>query len=101
MRDRTIGTSGVEVSELGFGAWTVSAGWWGTFTDDEATKLLRRAYERGITLFDTAPTYGDGRGESIVAKALGSVRDRVVYSTKFGYDTELDWKPEGHQERPH
>lgn len=101
MRYRELGSSGVRVSEIGFGVWTVSSGWWGQYTDDEAVRLLREAYERGVTLFDTAPTYGDGRGETILAKALGDVRDRVVYSTKFGYDTELDWKAEGHQERPH
>jgi aryl-alcohol dehydrogenase-like predicted oxidoreductase len=101
MRYRELGTTGVTVSELGFGVWTVSAGWWGDYTDEQATALLRKAYDLGITLFDTAPTYGNGRGETVVSKALKGVRDDVVYSTKFGYDTELDWKPEGHQERPH
>ena len=101
MKYRELGTTGVTVSELGFGVWTVSAGWWGDYTDDQATTLMRAAYDLGVTLFDTAPTYGNGRGETIVAKALAGVRDDVVYSTKFGYDTELDWKPEGHQERPH
>lgn len=101
MKYRPLGSSGVTTSEVGFGVWTLAAGWWGQYSDDEAVALLRAAYERGITLFDTAPTYGDGRGETIVARALGDVRDKVVYSTKVGYDTELDWKPEGHQERPH
>jgi len=101
MKYRELGTTGVTVSELGFGVWTVSAGWWGDYTDDQAANLMREAYDLGVTLFDTAPTYGNGRGETILAKALGHVRDDVVYSTKFGYDTELDWKPEGHQERPH
>ncbi len=101
MKYRKIGRSDVEVSELGFGVWTLAAGWWGTYTDDAAVRLLRRAFERGITLFDTAPTYGDGRGETMLAEAFRDIRERVVYSTKFGYDTELDWKPEGHQERPH
>lgn len=101
MKYRTLGSSDVPTSEVGFGVWTLAAGWWGKYSDDEAVALLRAAYERGVTLFDTAPTYGDGRGETILAKALGDVRDKVVYSTKVGYDTELEWKPEGHQERPH
>jgi len=63
---------------------------------------MRKAFDLGINFFDTAPTYGaDGRGETVVAKALKDVRDDVVYSTKFGYDIEMEWKPEGHQERPH
>jgi aryl-alcohol dehydrogenase-like predicted oxidoreductase len=101
VRYRTLGSSGIECSEVGFGAWTVSAGWWGQYTDDEAVALLRRAYDLGVTLFDTAPTYGDGRGETLLPKALRGVRDRVVYSTKVGYDTEIEWTPQGHQERPH
>jgi aryl-alcohol dehydrogenase-like predicted oxidoreductase len=101
VRYRALGSSGIECSEVGFGVWTVSAGWWGQYTDDEAVALLRRAYDLGVTLFDTAPTYGDGRGETLLPKALHDVRDRVVYSTKFGYDTEMEWKPQGHQERPH
>jgi aryl-alcohol dehydrogenase-like predicted oxidoreductase len=99
MRYRKLGD--VTVSELGFGVWTLSAGWWGDYSDDEAIALLREAYDKGVTLFDTAPTYGNGRGETLVAQAFGDVRDNVVYSTKFGYDTEIEWSPEGHQERPH
>jgi aryl-alcohol dehydrogenase-like predicted oxidoreductase len=101
MRYRTFEGTDLVVSEIGFGVWTLAAGWWGTYTDAQAVALLRSAFDLGVTFFDTAPTYGDGRGETLVAKALSFARDRVVYSTKFGYDTELEWKPEGHQERPH
>lgn len=101
MKRRTFPGTDIAASEIGFGVWTLAAGWWGEYSDDEAAKLLRHAYDLGVTFFDTAPTYGDGRGETLLAKALGDVRDRVVYSTKFGYDTEIDWSPEGHQERPH
>ena len=51
MRFRTLGRSGVTVSEIGFGVWTVSAGWWGQYTDEQAAALLRRAYDLGITFF--------------------------------------------------
>jgi aryl-alcohol dehydrogenase-like predicted oxidoreductase len=102
MRYRTFPGTDITASEIGFGAWTVSAGWWGDYTDEQATGLIRKALDLGVTFFDTAPTYGEERrGETIVAKALGTHRDEVVYSTKFGYDTEIEWNPEGHQERPH
>jgi aryl-alcohol dehydrogenase-like predicted oxidoreductase len=101
MQYRKLGNTDIECSTVGFGVWTVTAGWWGNYTADEAVRLMRKAYDLGITVFDTAPTYGPvGYAEEIVARALGDVRDRVVYSTKFGYDTEIDWSYEGHKERP-
>ena len=104
MRYRTIAGTDIEVSEVGFGVWTVAAGWWGDFSDDEAVALLRRARERGVTFFDTADTYGNGRGETILARAFpGADRDTVVIGTKFGYDWEsqIGQRREGHQEAPH
>jgi len=101
MQYRKLGNTDIECSVVGFGVWTVTAGWWGNYTAEEAIRLMRKAYELGVTVFDTAPTYGPvGYAEEIVARALGDVRDRVVYSTKFGYDTEIDWSYEGHKERP-
>jgi aryl-alcohol dehydrogenase-like predicted oxidoreductase len=102
MRTRTFPGTDITASEIGFGVWTVAAGWWGTYSDEDAVALLRKAFELGVTFFDTAPTYGpDGRGERLLALALGARRDEVVYSTKVGYDTEIDWRPQGHEERPH
>jgi len=87
MKHRTVGDSGIQVSEIGFGLWTVSTGWWGTFTDEEAVRLMRLAADLGITLFDAADTYGNGRSEELIAKAFpGSERDRIVVATKVGYD---------------
>ena len=101
MQYRKLGNTDIECSVVGFGVWTVTAGWWGNYTAEEAVRLMRKAFELGITVFDTAPTYGPvGYAEEITARALGDVRDRVVYSTKFGYDTEIDWSYEGHRERP-
>ena len=101
MQYRKLGNTDIECSAVGFGVWTVTAGWWGNYTAEEAIRLMRKAFELGITVFDTAPTYGPvGYAEEITARALGDVRDRVVYSTKFGYDTEIDWSYEGHRERP-
>lgn len=75
------------VSEVGFGVWSVAMPWWGVKDDEFAKRLLRSAYEDyGITFFDTADVYGQGKGETILADTLNDVRDRVVIATKFGYD---------------
>lgn len=86
MKYRTYPNSDVTVSEVGFGLWTTSTGWWGEKSDDEAVAMLREANDLGITLFDAADTYGNGRSEEQLAKAFGDRRERVVYATKFGYD---------------
>lgn len=106
MKSRTIGTTDVTVSEVGFGVWTVSTTWWGITDEAVGIRLLQQAYDLGITFFDTADTYGNGLGETILAKALGDKRDQITIGTKFGYDfyhhtarrgqEELpqDWRPE-------
>jgi aryl-alcohol dehydrogenase-like predicted oxidoreductase len=86
MKYRTYPRSDVTVSEVGFGLWTTSTGWWGEKSDDEAVAMLHAAYDLGITLFDAADTYGNGRSEAQLAKAFAGRRERVVYATKFGYD---------------
>ena len=104
MRYRTIAGTEIEISEVGFGVWTISSGWWGEHGDEAAVTLLRQAYDRGINFFDTADTYGNGRGETILAQAFpGADRDDIVISTKFGYDwqSNIGNRREGHQEAPH
>ncbi|MFA7249821.1 MAG: aldo/keto reductase [Dehalococcoidia bacterium] len=103
MRYRKIGDTGVEVSEIGFGVWTVSAGWWGDYTDEQASSLMHAAFDRGITFFDTADTYGQGRGETVLRHAFpGALRDRITIGAKFGYDWKArDLKDAGHREAPH
>jgi aryl-alcohol dehydrogenase-like predicted oxidoreductase len=86
MKYRTYPGGDVTVSEVGFGLWTTSTGWWGEKSDDEAIAMLHAAYDRGITLYDAADTYGNGRSEEQLAKAFAGRRERVVYATKFGYD---------------
>ena len=85
MKYRNIGETGLSVSEIGFGAWTIGDDWWGHISDDEAVSLIREALDLGINFFDTADGYGDGRSESLIGKAIGDRRDKVVLSTKFGY----------------
>jgi aryl-alcohol dehydrogenase-like predicted oxidoreductase len=101
MREREFGTTGIRASEVGFGLWTISTGWWGDHSDESAVALLREAFDLGITFYDTADTYGEGRGERLLARALGSVRDEITIATKFGYDIYSPWERKGHVERPH
>jgi aryl-alcohol dehydrogenase-like predicted oxidoreductase len=101
MRYRTLPRTDVTVSEVGFGVWTLATGWWGDKDDREAVALLREALERGITLYDTADSYGNGRGETILADAFAGRRDEVVYSTKVGYDWYAHSGPRGQRELPH
>lgn len=104
MRYRRIAGTEIDVSEVGFGVWTVAAGWWGEYSDGEAVTLLRQAFDRGITFFDTADTYGNGRGESLLQQAFpGRDRDEIVIGTKFGYDWQstIGHRREGHREAPH
>jgi aryl-alcohol dehydrogenase-like predicted oxidoreductase len=97
---RTLGTTELEVSEVGFGVWSVSTSWWGKVSEEEAIRLLVRAYDLGVNFFDTADTYGDGYGEEILARALGKQRHDIVIGTKFGYDFYSNIIREGHKERP-
>jgi len=83
---RELGNSGVDVSEIGFGAWVVGTDWWGDRSDEEATEMLRYALDAGITYFDTGDVYGHGHSEELVGEALGDVRDEVEVATKVGYD---------------
>lgn len=100
MEYRNLGKGGPEVSAIGFGVWTVSTGWWGEVSEERAIKLLKRAFDLGINFYDTADTYGNGKGETILAKALGRHRDDIVIATKFGYDIYSQAPREGHGERP-
>jgi aryl-alcohol dehydrogenase-like predicted oxidoreductase len=97
---RALGNTGLNVSEVGFGVWTVATNWWGKIDEDQGIGLLTRAYDHGINFFDTADTYGDGYGEEILAKALKKQRHDLVIATKFGYDFYANVVRDGHKERP-
>lgn len=86
MKYRTLPNTDITVSEVGFGLWTTATNWWGEMTDDQAVALLHEAYDLGITFYDAADTYGNGRSEEQLATAFGTRREQVVYATKFGYD---------------
>src|SRR3990172_3412849 len=101
MKYRNLPNTDLKLSAVGFGVWTVSTTWWGITDENYGVDLLRQAYDLGITFFDTADTYGNGKGETMLARALGDVRDKIVLGTKFGYDFyRNDGKRDGHQELP-
>src|SRR3982074_3412343 len=85
MEKRTLGTSGLEVSALGFGCMGLSFGFGPATEKNEAIKVIRAAYDGGVTFFDTAEAYGPFTNEELVGEALAPVRDRVVIATKFGF----------------
>ncbi len=100
MKYRTLGKSSIKVSEIGFGAWTIGLDWWGKkIDDDEAIKMLKRAYDLGINFYETADMYGKGKSERLMAQAFKGMRDEVVYSTKWGYDM-YNAEQIGHSELP-
>lgn len=87
MKYRTFPGTDISVSEVGFGTWTISTGWWGDKTDAQAVDMLRRALDdHGVTFFDAADAYGNGRAERQLAEAFRGRRSEVVIATKIGYD---------------
>jgi aryl-alcohol dehydrogenase-like predicted oxidoreductase len=98
MNKRLLGLTGLEVSEIGFGAWQLCNGdSWGGMDDRTAHRLIHEAIDGGINLFDTAPNYADTKSERILGGALKDKRDNVVLVTKFGHTPEgpkvfsVDW----------
>src|SRR5271154_2330698 len=86
MQKRKLGNSGLEVSTLGFGCMGLSFGLGPATEKNEAIKVIRAAYDGGVTFFDTAEAYGPFTNEELVGEALGPVRDKVVIATKFGFE---------------
>src|ERR1700683_1900732 len=100
MQTRQLGHSGLSVSAIGFGCMGLSFGVGAATEKNEAIRLIRAAYERGVTLFDTAEAYGPFANEEVVGEAVAPVRDHVVIATKFGFKdanpvTGVDSRP-GH-----
>ncbi len=83
MRKRKLGSTGLEVSEIGLGCMGMSA-FYGTTDEPEAIATLHRAIELGVDLFDTAEMYGPHANEELLGKALSDRRDEVLIATKFG-----------------
>ena len=99
MQRRTLGRSGLEVSSLGLGCMGLSFAYGAPPDRDAAISLVRAAFDRGVTFFDTAEVYGPYRNEELLGEALAPFRDRVVIATKFGFKDAiatagLDSRPE-------
>jgi len=88
MQQRTLGRSGLETSELGLGCMGLSFGYGPAVDKQSGIALIRAAFDRGITFFDTAEVYGPFTNEELVGEALEPFRDRVVIATKFGFKIE-------------
>jgi aryl-alcohol dehydrogenase-like predicted oxidoreductase len=97
MRTRTLGSTGREVSEIGFGAWQIGADW-GSVGEDEALATLHAAADAGVTFFDTADVYGDGRSERLVGRLLRErAGEPITVATKMGRrmdQTVANYSPE-------
>jgi aryl-alcohol dehydrogenase-like predicted oxidoreductase len=100
MHYRKLGSTGINVSEIGFGGWAIGgladAGGtplgWGRTSDDESLAAIRRARELGVNFFDTADTYGFGRSESLLGIVLSRHRNDVVIATKVGVVRDANGK---------
>ena len=99
MQKRILGKSNLEVSAIGFGCMGLDFGYATKVTQQEGVALIRAAFERGATFFDTAEVYGPFTNEQMVGKAVAPFRDRVVIATKFGFDI-VDGKQSGLNSRP-
>ncbi|NNH66684.1 cupin domain-containing protein [Rhizobium laguerreae] len=100
MQKRELGKSGLEVSAIALGCMGLSYGY-GPATDiQEATALIRRAFERGVTFFDTAEAYGPYKNEELLGEALAPFREEVVIATKFGFNFDANGGQSGMNSRP-
>ena len=86
MKYRKLGVSGLEVSALGLGCMGLSFGYGPETNKEDAIKLIRRAFELGVTFFDSAEAYGPFKNEELLGEALAPIRDQVVIATKFGFE---------------
>jgi aryl-alcohol dehydrogenase-like predicted oxidoreductase len=98
MKKRKLGKSGLEVSAIGLGCMGLSFGYGPAMEKDAGIKLIRAAFEQGVTFFDTAEAYGPFQNEELLGEALAPMRDQVVIATKFGFKNGVP--SEGVDSRP-
>lgn len=82
MQTRTLGTSDIQITPILMGTWQAGKRMWTGIDDEESIKAIRAAVEAGITTIDTAEIYGEGHSEQVIAQAVSSKRDRLVYASK-------------------
>ena len=100
MKYRELAGTDLNLSEIGFGVWSVSTNWWGEIPEEEGISLMHHAFDLGVNFFDTGDAYGAGYGEEILGKAFDGNRDDIIIGTKFGYDLEAPREVGTHKERP-
>lgn len=101
MKTRKLGSNGPVVSELGLGCMNLSVNYGADLTESDGAKVIERAVELGVTLFDTAEIYGPFTNEEIVGQALRPVREKVTIATKFGFKlSPAGGRAEGVDSRP-
>lgn len=96
MNTRPFANTSIQISEVGLGTWQLGGTEWGSVTDEQAFAVLQQAYEAGITLFDTADIYGQGRSEKLIGQFLkksGASARHVMIATKLGrrFDAPHGW----------
>lgn len=100
MKNRRLGKSNLEVSEIGLGCMGLSFGFGPAVDKQQGIALIRAAVERGVTFFDTAEVYGAYTNEELVGEALAPFRDQVTIATKFGFNIDASGKQAGLNSRP-
>ncbi|MGE5373609.1 MAG: aldo/keto reductase [Bacteroidota bacterium] len=88
MKLRPFGNTGMNVSEIGLGAWQLANPDWGISDKKEALEIVQKSLDAGCNFFDTAPGYGHGRSEELLGEGLKSVRKDVIICTKFSHYAE-------------
>ena len=89
MKYTEIDKTGIQASRVGMGTWAIGGDLWGASDDNESIATIHSALDRGITLFDTAPGYGEGHSEEVLGRGLRGRRDKAIIATKVG----LEWLP--------
>jgi aryl-alcohol dehydrogenase-like predicted oxidoreductase len=85
LKKRTLGKSGIEVTEIGLGLWAAGGSDWGPTDDREVLSAIDAALDLGVTFFDTSDVYGNGHSEELLGQAMQGRRDRFVVATKIGW----------------
>src|SRR2546423_3324625 len=100
MQKRILGKSRLEVSALGLGCMGLSYGYGPATDKQDAIKLIRAAYDKGVTFFDTAEAYGPFINEELIGEAIAPFRDKVVIATKFGFNFGPNGEHSGLNSKP-
>ncbi|MBQ4822447.1 aldo/keto reductase [Aquimarina sp. MMG016] len=89
MKKRNLGNNGLEISEVGLGCWQIGGNWGNQIDKEKAFEILKEAVNNGITFFDTADVYGDGRSEELIGAFFKNSNTNIKIATKFGRGSDL------------